>query len=604
MPEPSITPPFTLRPYQLEALAAIDRHLARGLKRLIIAIPTGTGKSAITAQPPQRLGTPFLLLAHRKELIDQHAVHMARANPGLTIGIEQEARHATGAEDIIIASIPTIIATRGRRLHHLTRIPWRAVTVDEGHHAPSPTWLDTLTTLRCFHPNGPPLIGTTATPSGRSDGVGLHTIFQTIAYQRSLAEMIQQGWLADLRAFTIHSETNLTHVHTTHGDFNEQELADHVNTPQRNALLVETWTRLAQGRRTLVFAVNQLHAEAIALSFRRAGFAASSLTHALPDKERERRLTVFKANAILILTSIWILIEGYDDPGLSCLLLARPTQSALLFAQIIGRGARLGPGKTDCLILDIVDTSSTHQIQTVAGLFGLPAHLNLKGRSALMTAQQIEAAISDVPTLDPHQFATADDLLAQARRLTLTVTTVNLVPTVAPEVANEARLTWIKLPSGHYHLFISTQTSLRIRQNLLDQWEVLLLPDRTPASTHPSRHEAFTAAEATIARLYPDRWRLALQRATWRSRPPSTDQLRILSNADTAQPQTRGEASYLIDQLTAQRNARWHQPATDNQRWYLMRHNAWTQGMTKGEARTLIQQIKETERATAPHPNQ
>jgi len=601
MNETPTSPAIVLRDYQEAALQAIDRHLARGISRVIVTIPTGTGKAVVTAHLPQRLGTPLLLLTHREELLDQHEAQMRRVNPTMRVAVEQPSRKADGAEDIILASIPTLTAAGGRRLERLAAIPWRAIVVDEVHHAPAKTWSDAIRALGCLRPGGPPLIGTTATVR-RADGLGLQELFQAIAYQKSLREMIDAGWCSDIRAYAIRTDVDLDRVHVHHGDFAEDELASAINTPGRNALLVEAWKRFGEGRRTLIFAANVLHADAIALSFQRAGIDARSLTGRLPKDERCQRLAAFKAGHIPVLTSVGILTEGFDDPPLACLLLARPTQSPLLFAQMVGRGTRIFPGKTDCLILDVVDVSSAHRIQTVASLFGLPPSLNLKGRSVTKTADQIEAALNRHPQLQPERFATAEQLLAEAERLSLDIRPVDLVPTLAPEVVSEAELAWIRLPSGEYVLPLAGRAQVRVRENLLEHWEVLTLPERVIDSVHATRREAFAAAEAHIATLDPKRWQLAQHRAAWRRQPPTEAQRALLSAIGAPAAATRGEASQLIDHLRATRQTGWSmQPATPRQRWFLQQRHAWQDGMTRGQAGAAIKTIKEREATERPH---
>lgn len=589
----------TLRPYQEEALQAVERCLQAGTTRVIISTPTGTGKATMTAQLPQRLGTPLLLLTHREELLDQHERQMRLANPTLRIGIEQGDRYAHSSNDVILASIPTLAAQNGRRLAYLTTIPWKAVIVDEVHHAPAQTWQRVIEALGCLTPQGPPLIGTSATLR-RGDGVGLEKLFEKIAYQKSLREMIDDSWCCDLRAFAVHTDVSLDHVRTHHGDFAEGSLADTINTPDRNTLIVEAWRRLAESRRTLVFAANVLHAEALALSFRRAGLEAQALTGALDRTTRRARLKAFRDGHIPILVSVGILVEGYDDPPLSCLILARPTKSALLFEQMLGRITRLFEGKADGLILDVVDVSRAHRLQTVASLFGLPAAINLKGRSVTKTADQVEAALSAHPQLQPELFASVNQLLAEAERIALDIRPVDLIPHLAPEVVSEATLAWIRLPSQEYAMPLAGRTQIRIRPNLLDQWETVLFPEHTVLNVHPSRREAFAAAEHEIATRDPQRWQLAHHRAAWRRKPPSEAQQALLRTLKVRPPATRGEASQLIDQLRARRQTGVSaQPATSRQRWFLVRHGAWRDAMSRGEAGATINDIKQREATNA-----
>lgn len=591
----------TLRPYQREALQAIDEHVARGSRRLVIVLPTGCGKGYLTAHLPNRLGTPLLLLTHREELLEQHAAQMRRANPTLSIGVEQADRQASGDEQIVLASIPTLIAAGKRRLQRFLTIPWTAVVIDEVHHAPAQTWSDAIKQLGCLNEHGPVLIGATATPQ-RGDGIGLHELFQEIAYQKGLREMIDAGYCCALRGHAIHTNVRLDHVHVQRGDFAEGSLANAVNTRSRNTLIVEAWRRLAERRRTLVFSTNVLHAEALALSFQRAGIKSRAISGRLDRRVRTEHLDAFRKGDVTVLVNCNLLTEGYDDPPLSCLVLARPTTSSLLYQQMLGRATRIFPDKTDGLILDVVDVSKAHRIQTAASLFGLPATIDLKGRSITKTADQVETTLGRHPQLQPEQFATIDQLLAEAERLTLDIRPIDLVPYLAPEVLREARLTWITLPSADYAIPLAGPTQIRVHENLLSQWEVMLFPERTILSTHATRVEAFAAAEHEIAQRDRDRWRLAKHHAPWRRQPPSESQQRLIQTLGLTLPATRGEASQLIDQLRVQRQAGLNnQPPTARQHWFLIQHSAWRDTMTKAEAGLAIRDIKQRLSATPLH---
>jgi len=231
------TPSLSLRPYQRDAIDAIDIHLQQDIRRQLIVLPTGTGKTIIFAHLPQHIGTPLLVITHTTELVDQAADKLILANPTLSVGVEQASRYATGVEDIVVASIKTLTAINGRRLRALSTFPWAAIIGDEAHHLAAQSFHAVLTHLGCFRADGPPLIGMTATPNGRSDGAGLQHIFDTITYQRSLHEMIAEGWLAPIRAWSVSNPaTDLDRVSTNGEDFVRSSLARTVNTPDATPL--------------------------------------------------------------------------------------------------------------------------------------------------------------------------------------------------------------------------------------------------------------------------------------------------------------------------------------------------------------------------------
>jgi len=138
-------------------LDAITDGLSHDTRRQLVVLPTGTDKTVIFSQLPHRIGTPLLLLNHRTELLDQAAETIRRANPTLTVGIEQADRSTADNEDVVVASVNTLTATNGRRLDRLRQIPWTAIA-DKAPHFVAASFRTILGALRCFQPDGPALI--------------------------------------------------------------------------------------------------------------------------------------------------------------------------------------------------------------------------------------------------------------------------------------------------------------------------------------------------------------------------------------------------------------------------------------------------------------
>lgn len=221
-------------------------------------------------------------------------------------------------------------------------------------------------------------MGLTATPD-RLDGVGLASAFDDIVDSRTLRELIDQKVLSDLRAYRVLTAVNLDTVRTTHGDFVESDLARAVNVQERNTAAVSAYVERARGRQAIAFAADVNHALALADAFRSAGMAAAALHGGMRLSDRHRLIEDFHTGRLRVLTNCMLLTEGFDAPQTSCIIQARPTQSRSLYMQMIGRGTRLAAGKTDCVVLDLVDNCRKHRLVTVASLCGLPPHLDLQG---------------------------------------------------------------------------------------------------------------------------------------------------------------------------------------------------------------------------------
>ena len=198
----TIAPPtpfrLTPRPYQHEAVAALLTAAARGVQRPLLVLPTGTGKTIIFALLVQRRGGRALILAHRDELIQQAVDKLHVVDPTLPLGVVQAEQDRHDAS-IVIASVQTL--SRRTRLTRL--VPdFQTIVIDEAHHAPAPTYRRILEYCHAWRSDGPLVVGVTATPE-RGDRQSLRQVFDRIVYQKTLVEMMQAGYLVDLRALQV-----------------------------------------------------------------------------------------------------------------------------------------------------------------------------------------------------------------------------------------------------------------------------------------------------------------------------------------------------------------------------------------------------------------
>lgn len=190
--------------------------------------------------------------------------------------------------------------------------------------------------------------------------------------------MIDDGYLSPLRGFRIATSADLTQLSPGRLDFQEEELAEAVDIEERNALVARSIQELARDRRTIAFCVTVNHARNLCRSLNILGVPAGIVHGEMPMDVRAQALADFRNGRTQVLTNVAVLTEGFDDPGVSCIAMARPTRSEGLYAQCVGRGTRLYPGKKDCLILDFVDVSAL-SLCTLPSLFGIPRNLNLMG---------------------------------------------------------------------------------------------------------------------------------------------------------------------------------------------------------------------------------
>jgi ATP-dependent helicase IRC3 len=355
-----------LRDYQLEALAASEKAESEGVRRQLLVVPTGGGKTIIFAEKSRRLGKPTLVIAHRDELISQAIEKIRTVHPGAEVGRVQADYDQVDAP-IVVASIQTL--AQPQRLARL-RQRFDLVIVDEAHHATADSYVRVLEHIGAFHERGPLLLGFTATPD-RGDRAGLDRVFQKIVYQKSIIEMVEAGYLADLRAVQVRIAADFRALHTSHGDFSEHELEEMLlaaNAPQH---AVAAFREHATDRKALLFTPTVAVAKAMARAFCDAGYAAESVDGTTPRDERRAILARLRTGETQILANVGVLTEGYDEPSVDCVVVARPTKARGLYVQMIGRGTRLYPGKQNVLILDLVGTTTRHDLMTTATLFGV-----------------------------------------------------------------------------------------------------------------------------------------------------------------------------------------------------------------------------------------
>lgn len=362
----SATPTITLRPYQdecVERVLAVYRQQPQGGKALIV-LPTGGGKTIVFTEIARQLGLTTLIIAHRQELLQQAADKFRMVDPTAVIGQVGAGRHEYGAP-ITVASVQTI--SRPEHLKALRRFGYDLVIIDECHHSTADGYQAVLDVLSDAF-----VLGVTATPD-RLDKQRIESIFGEPIFSASIIDMVEQGYLCDLRAIAVKTTTSLDGVHTQAGDFKVDELEEAVDTPERNQRIVNAYLEHCQGRQTLCFTVTINHAAHLADRFSRAGIRAAFISGETPLEERKRLLHDYERGSLDVLCNCGVLTEGYDAPQTSCVILARPTKSRSLFVQCIGRGTRLAPGKRDCIILDITDNCLRHRIEpiTLSGALGL-----------------------------------------------------------------------------------------------------------------------------------------------------------------------------------------------------------------------------------------
>lgn len=542
---------MNLRPYQQACRRAILDAYRQGVRRALVVLPTGTGKTVIFASLPQyfRMKNRMLVLAHREELLEQAREKFHRAIPNLPVGIEQAAQRAVPGDRVVLASVSTLGRKGSTRLQALNPDEFKLVVVDEAHHAVAPTYRRILDYLGLFEKGTEKLLlGFTATPV-RGDRRGLQEVFERIVFSRSIGDMIAAGYLCDLRGYRVSTETDLSDIRTRHGDFVTRELSRRVNDEARNATVVAAYLKLVPTRKGLVFCVDVAHARALARAFQEAGIPARAIWGEMPKVDRAAVLADFRQGRIRVITNCNVLSEGFDEPAIETVLMARPTQSPLLYAQMIGRGTRLHPGKKFLTVIDIVDNTRRHRLICLPLLFGLNADFDLQGAPVRQLQLRLQEAARRFPGLDFSQVRSPEELALRIERVRL------IRPELAEEVLRYSRFCWVKMPDDSYWLDLGGRRWMKIRRNLLDHFELTL--DEELVEIQKSLPRAFRRADRLVRERAPELVRLLGQDLRWRA-DPATDKQRALLRQMGLNPSedlTKGEAALMISSAKARRSS-------------------------------------------------
>lgn len=280
-------PGLALRPYQDEALAAVEQAASRGLRRPLVSLPTGAGKTILFAHllsRRARLGRGIILV-HRDELVQQATEKLRLIEPSLTPGVVKAERDDHAAPTVV-ASIQTL--SQERRLARFVlgtrEQPLATIVCDEAHHAVAESWQRVLTGLGAFRPGGPLVLGVTATPE-RADGRGLDEVWERIVYERQILDLIPD-YLVDVRGVRVSLALDLDTVTRTAGDFQEASLGEAMEQANAPAEALQAYRTHAAGRKTLLFTPTVRLARVMATTFAQAGIAAAWISGETSIEER------------------------------------------------------------------------------------------------------------------------------------------------------------------------------------------------------------------------------------------------------------------------------------------------------------------------------
>lgn len=345
-----------LRDYQQEAIDNLKKMREDGKTIALLYHATGVGKTITAITDAKAVGGRTLFLVNALKLASQAKETFAKVWPEASLG-EYTGSQKDMTQTVIFATVQSI----SKDLEKFSLTDFDYLIVDECHHAAANTYQKIFT---YFHPKF--ILGLTATPE-RSDGEDMLELFQNVAHKMDLKTAVERGVLVPIRCIRVKTNIDLTDVRINGIKYNSQDLESKLFIPERNQLIVDTYLKYVNGKKTVIFCASVDHAAEIAKLLRDNGVKAEAVSGRDRVEIRDKILKDYETGSTNVLCACDLLNEGWDSPHTTVLFMARPTMSKTIYMQQLGRGTRRCPGKDDLPVIDFVDN---------ANMFNMPYSLH------------------------------------------------------------------------------------------------------------------------------------------------------------------------------------------------------------------------------------
>ena len=352
---------MNLRPYQQEAFERVLSEWDGGVKKTLLVLPTGTGKTIVfskIAEECVRRGKRVLIMAHRGELLEQAADKIYKST-GLQCSVEKADQTCLGEwYRIIVGSVQTLM--HERRLNKFKQNYFDVIVIDEAHHCVSDSYQRVLQYFNTSY-----VLGVTATPD-RADLKNLGSYFDSLAFEYTMPQAIKSGYLVPIKALTVPLKIDISMVGISAGDFKVGEIGTALDPYLYQ--IADEMVKYCMDRKTIVFLPLIATSQKFMGILNERGFVAAEVNGSSED--RAEILQDFEEGKYNVLCNSMLLTEGYDCPAVDCIIVLRPTKSRPLYAQMVGRGTRLSPetGKDHLLLIDFLWMTERHELCHPASL--------------------------------------------------------------------------------------------------------------------------------------------------------------------------------------------------------------------------------------------
>lgn len=389
-----------LRPYQQQAKDAIFSEWENGIKKTLLVLPTGCGKTIVFAKVAEECvkgGSRVLILAHRGELLDQAADKIGKST-GLGCATEKAEQTCLGSWfRIVVGSVQSMM--REKRLNQFPNDYFNTIIIDEAHHCISDSYQKVLR-----HFPDAEVLGVTATPD-RGDMQNLGTVFESLAYEYTLPKAIKEGYLSPIKAVTIPLKIDMSAVGVQAGDFKSGDIATALD-PYLESI-AEEMEKYCSNKKTVVFLPLVKTSQKFRDILNNHGFKVAEVNG--DSKDRAEILEAFDKDQYNVLCNSMLLTEGWDCPSVDCIVVLRPTKVRSLYCQMVGRGTRLSPetNKDHLLLLDFLWHTERHELCHPASLICESAEVAQK-----MT-ENMEKDAGCVIDIEEAEKTASEDVVAQ-----------------------------------------------------------------------------------------------------------------------------------------------------------------------------------------------
>lgn len=518
-----------LRPYQEEAINVMKSTSPN--EPSLVVIPTGGGKGVLFSHIANQTNGRVLIVVPSEELLKQGIQKIKQGDPLADVGKVQGIVNQLDSK-IIVGTRQSLSHKKSTRLERmLEHGEVEYVILDESHQA-----VDQLDKIVSKLNGQVKVIGMTATPFNPK----MKRLFKGISYEKPILSMVEDEYLCEPKAIKVYTETDLSKVKTSRGDFQQDQLEDAVNNTERNETVVKAYQEYASGRiSTIVFCVGINHAEEITRMFNENGIEAACVHSGLDKKVRADILERYEQGRLPVIVNVNVLSTGYDVPRTDCILMARPTKSKILYVQCLGRGLRLSEGKEDMLLIDITDNVKSFDLMSIDDVFGVKFKNGERLLEAKANREREQAEEEERKREEERE--RQEEIRLHAEQVEL-FKRKNIL-SIDEELENHV-LDWFKVGSNMIALTYNDSRHYIIRFDetgtLFEVFDLdLQLKRKSDSTYYDDLKSALDSVSVFIRKVGVMRY--ISKTVSWKSNPPSAKQLLSAPNA-----QTSGEASKII----------------------------------------------------------